>query len=355
MPETLNSMDINSLCNYNNFICNTSVYRLKVKIEHELGGQNMTAEQQHVQWSEFVTDLWLYHIPSLHHEVSVSEAALPVQVYGFQKGANYHTSQNEFMTNLEALDVTEHPQHSTVNEDLNSADSDSIEGFRSDDDDDIPSLMSQSRYFQESKDKAKISFLHHDIYECNHNEQLIKIQQHDISLKIPEGAVNNGQILHLEIAVTMHGPFKFRSSDNIQPISPILWLCLLEEDVELNKPFQLVMPHMLTGLTMENARQYNIGFAKASHIPFTDDQNMLSYTFHQCTTDTEFTSTGCRKFGILTAEHCCFYCIKANQTPEFATDAGYCLVRIERPLNPPTKEISFAAIFYLSTCVRVIL
>ena len=75
--------------------------------------------------------------------------------------------------------------------------------------------------------------------ECDHHSQEYTIQDHDITLKIPEGAVPTGKKIRFEIAVAMYGPFKFEK--DMQPISPILWLCF-DKGVTLNKPFHVILP-----------------------------------------------------------------------------------------------------------------
>ena len=86
---------------------------------------------------------------------------------------------------------------------------------------------------------------------------------HDITLRIPEGAVAEGEKVQFEVGVAMYGPFIF--PENTQPISPILWLCL-PEDVKLKKPFQVVLPHYLTGLSRERIQyDHQVRFTKAKH------------------------------------------------------------------------------------------
>ena len=147
--------------------------------------------------------------------------------------------------------------------------------------------------------------------------------------------------MHFEVGVAMYGPFIF--PENTQPISPILWLCLLEEDAELKKPFQVVLPHYLTGLSRESIEQHQVGLIKANH---NDMDNQMSYKFQHCDAKLGFASSGYRNYGVLRTKHCCFYCLQANQTPELAMDAGYCLVRIEYSPSPQWNEIHFSAIFF---------
>ena len=184
--------------------------------------------------------------------------------------------------------------------------------------------------------------------DCDCNGRVYTNVDHDITLRIPEGAVTEGEMVHFEVGVAMYGPFIF--PENTQPISPILWLCLLEGDVELKKPFQVILPHYLTGLSKERIQYHQVGFAKASHKNFV---NQTSYSFEKCNTEPRFASSGYRSYGVLMTKHCCFYCLLANKSHELATDAGYCLVRIESSLSSLRNEVYFSAIYFLDTCLRV--
>lgn len=159
--------------------------------------------------------------------------------------------------------------------------------------------------------------------------------------------------MHFEVGVAMYGLFIF--PENTQPISPILWLCLLEEDVELKKPFQIVLPHYLTGLSKEKIQyDHQVRFAKAKHSNSTVLDTQMCYRFEQCNNEPQFASTGYRNYGVLISKHCCFYCLDANVTPKLATDAGYCLVRVERlSMISLTNEVYFSIIYFLESCLRV--
>ena len=211
----------------------------------------------------------------------------------------------------------------------------------------------QSTYFITAKKTAHVPFLDHQMLECDCNGQEYTNMDHDITLRIPEGAVPEGEKVHFEVGVAMYGPFIF--PENTQPISPILWLCLLEEDVQLKKPFHIILPHYLTGLSKERIEHHQVGFAKANHSNYTFVDNQLSYKFQSYVTEPGIlhVSSGYRNYGVLVSKHCCFYCLQANQTRELAMDAGYCLVRIESSLSPQRNEIHYSTIFFLDTCLRV--
>lgn len=208
-------------------------------------------------------------------------------------------------------------------------------------------------HYQEAKIRAQIPFLHHEILECNSNGITSTINEHDITLRIPAGAVTEGDRLHLEVAVAMYGPLNF-NFDNVQPISPILWLCLLEQNVKFLKPFYVILPHFLVGLTEEKAEYHKIGFAKASHFHSTvHGSSDICYTFNSCEGQSRFFSSDVKSYGVLTTTHCCFYCIEARYTSELVKDATYCLARIESYVAPSRNEVLFAAIYFLPTCVKV--
>ena len=188
--------------------------------------------------------------------------------------------------------------------------------------------------------------------ECDFNGREYTNVDHDITLRIPEGAVAEGEKVHFEVGVATYGPFIF--PENTQPISPILWLCLLE-DVELKELFQIILPHYLTRQSKENIEYHQVGFAKADHSNYTLVDNQLTYSFQHCITESQIlhASSGYRSYGILKSKHCCFYCLLANKSHKLALEAGYCLVRIESFLSPLRNEIYFSAIYFLDTCLKV--
>lgn len=212
----------------------------------------------------------------------------------------------------------------------------------------------QSDWFSEAKKNAQVPFLHHQVLECGYDGMQHTIEEHDITLRIPEGAVAKGEKLHIEIGVAMYGPFIF--PENTRPISPILWLCIVKEDnVALKKDFQIILPHFLVGIASEKLHYHQVGFAKAGHnqkYTSTLKHDQIMYEFKVCKTPTLFASSGGKSYGILRSDHCCFYCLQAKKSPELAKNAGYCLARIESS-SSVSSEIFFVASFFLSSCVKV--
>ena len=318
---------------------------MRLILEKELVGDSDSTNKVQGLWCEYVNDLWQNSFPQLQNAMTVSMCEPAAIDYGFRE-ISENDVQSEFtisdFSDIED-DVTEEEFETTGSEDelCNLIDCEEND------------FALESVPYQEAKEKAKIPFIYHRIIMCDENEKMITISEHDISLKVPEGAVILGETVYLEIAVTLSGPFTFEQSDEVQPISPILWLCVQKNSSKLVKPFQIVLPHFLTGLSKDSVKEYNICFSKATHTNALK-QNVINYNFQQCTTESLFTSAGCKSYGILAAEHCCFYCIQANVAAHFALDAEYCLVRIQRPsILPSISEIHFVAVYFLPTCIQV--
>ena len=211
--------------------------------------------------------------------------------------------------------------------------------------------MHQTGYFCAAQNRGKVPFFYHHLLECNCDGIEHAIESHDVTLRIPEGAVDKGKLIHFEIGVTIYGPFIF--PENSQPISPIVWLCQLEEDVELKKPFELVLPHCLIGLTAAQLQNHHVGFIKANHDSYliNSEHDRIKYKFNNLyDIQPYFMSGDCRSYGVLKSTHCCYLCIKANKTPELLKDTSYCLARIESSF---TNEIYFIASYFLKTCTEV--
>ena len=182
--------------------------------------------------------------------------------------------------------------------------------------------------------------------ECNCDGITYTIEDHDITLRIPEGAVEQGKVVHFDIGVAMYGPFIF--PEDSQPISPIVWLCQLEEDVELKKPFELILPHYLIGLTVDQLHLHHVRFAKARHDRLTD------YKFKElCDIRPYFVTRESKSYGVLKSTHCCYLCIKAKKTPELLKDCTYCLARVKSLVANQVHSVYFIASYFLKTCIEV--
>ena len=199
----------------------------------------------------------------------------------------------------------------------------------------------QTTYFSVAEMTAHVPFLDHQMLECDCNGREYTNVDHDITLRIPEGAVAEGKKVHFEVAVTMYGPFNF--PENTKLISPILWLCLLEEAAELKKPLEIVLPHYLTG----NIDQYNVGFMKANHNDYEmNDSCQMFYNFRPLISDSVLVYRKNQGYAVTVTDHLCYLCLAEKESA--TNDSNYCLARVESP-----HDIIFCASYLLPTCIKV--
>ena len=211
-----------------------------------------------------------------------------------------------------------------------------------------------SQYYQCAENTTHIPFVDPvTVVVCDHHGLQHTLTDHDITLKIPEGAVPKGKVIHIEMAVALYGPFAF--PNNTRPISPILWICP-QENIEFCLPIQVILPHCLTNATHQKLGDLEVGFAKADHNIHSGSKegHDVLFNFKRCTIQPRFSRKGIQGFGCLETMHCCFLCLAAKQCPEIAKEAGFCLSRIDYMSKSSTFVVTFCASYFLPSCLKVI-
>ena len=187
-----------------------------------------------------------------------------------------------------------------------------------------------------------VPFLHYKLLECDNSGFKYVINGHDITVDIPQGAVAQENKITLEIGVAVSGPFKF--PENARPISPILWIHLLEENVEseLQKPLRITLPHCFSGLMREVHPQISA---------FKCD-----YVLGEALIDWKKVSTNLlvgEMFGALQTTNSGIYCIAMIGSSEFTDCLSYCLAQVNLPPSPPIFEFHFYGLLDLTSHKRV--
>ena len=221
------------------------------------------------------------------------------------------------------------------------------------------------QYLLCSQNIASVPFQDHvTVIEFDASGGEYKNIDHDITLSIPTGAVPQGEILHMEVAAALYGPFDF--SNGKRPISPILWLCP-QENVVLLKPVSIVLPHILVNLTQEDITKFRIQVAKTDHRDYvTTTEGKRKYVFRPCSAAMELKLSQERDYVAIKTDHFCFMCLEMNKlentSPEvahqMAMKMGYylhCVESLQPPylVSPPREIIHFCVSFFLETCRKV--
>ena len=130
----------------------------------------------------------------------------------------------------------------------------------------------------------------------------------EVTVRIPPEAVSTGFVAHLELGLTLYGPFSFGTDKICAPVSPILWLCL-KEDVILNKPIEVILPHFLSNVSQADISSLP-QFAIANHA-ITDVGGQNRYHFKPL----DHESTACffsckgKNFASVQIKHFCYLCL----------------------------------------------
>ena len=189
-----------------------------------------------------------------------------------------------------------------------------------------------------------------DVIHCTSDGGVYYNPVHDITVRIPEGAISKGASVAIEIGVALYGPFQF--PDDTKPVSPIVWLCVKQGQGELEhyqflKPVEVVLPHYLHVTTEDDSTLLH--FLKAGHHMNKREQYQFQLAGGKVCFPVQKT------YGTLSTYHFCFLCIASGTVSQERTaKANFCLISvIPDPISEPSWTIYFCVCYFLQTCVEV--
>lgn len=185
-----------------------------------------------------------------------------------------------------------------------------------------------------------------DIIRCTSNGGVYYNAVHDITVRIPEGAISKGASVTIEIGIALYGPFQF--PEGTKPVSPIVWLCVQQgEHYQFLKSVEIVLPHYLHVTTADDASILH--FLKAGHHVNENKQYQFQVAHGKACFSTQKT------YGTLSTGHFCFLCISSRTVSQERTaKAKFCLISvIPDPITEPSWTIYFCVCYFLQTCMEV--
>ena len=190
-----------------------------------------------------------------------------------------------------------------------------------------------------------------DIISCDTRGCDYYNSSHDVGVTIPQGAVLpcEGRI-DIEFGVGMHGPFKLADGRSVRRVSPIVWLCIKQQDFGgFQKDVKISIPHFLRFST-EYAYTY-LRFLKADHQPYISDENgELEYQLKPADGTPVFDRG---THGTLSTRQFCSMCIASSIFPDEYTK--YCLIGgISRIISSTEGgKIILVICYFLKSCIEV--
>ena len=205
----------------------------------------------------------------------------------------------------------------------------------------LPAQARRSSNLKKAEDF--IPFLHYEHLDCDHDGLDYVIKDHDITLRIPEGAVAEGEEVHFEVGVAMYGPFIF--PENTQPISPILWLYALK-DVRMNERFQLILPHCYTGLIIP-PELISFTLADQNSTEIIDGQAHYSFELWRRGVKFSYEET----YGAIQTNFCnhIFCIVKHTNYGHWYQDLSFLLARVDLQPSQTVQEFHFYGLFNIIT------
>ena len=174
-----------------------------------------------------------------------------------------------------------------------------------------------------------------------------------LSIDIPQGAVPESSLLHLEVGMCLYGPFKFPT--DLCPIAPILMLCS-RNDITLHKDIQITLPHNIIFDDTNNTATNGIKVIKANHRSlFETGESVFNNIVQHC--DILFctqNSFGLATFSLRSFSFVTLFADRDNF--EVARQRGYCVCPLfPLPSAHPTVSLTFylCVTYFMKPCLEV--
>ena len=167
----------------------------------------------------------------------------------------------------------------------------------------------------------------------------------DFTLKIPQGAIPEGESLTIDIGMALYGPFQY--PEGLRPVSPVFWICVRDEErFYFLKPVEVTLPHFLILDGEEDVQSLGLAFLKGEH-----EMSLKQETHFQQAEGTALFRPG-SDYGVLHTHHFCYLCITSKISKETIRKAKFCMfATIPRVFD--THNLSYAfffVTFFLKTC-----
>ena len=171
----------------------------------------------------------------------------------------------------------------------------------------------------------------------------------DFTLKIPQGAIPEGESLTIDIGVALYGPFQY--PEGLRPVSPVFWICVRDKKYfHFLKPVEVTVPHFLTLDGEEDVKSLGLTFLKGHH-----EMGWKQKTHFQQAEGTALFRPG-SDYGVLHTHHFCYLCITSKKSKETLCKANFCMfAAIPRVFATYKSTYAFIFVtFFLKTCLKTV-
>ena len=163
------------------------------------------------------------------------------------------------------------------------------------------------------------------------------------SLEIPRGAIPEGEEVVIRTGILKYGPCgQFKCPDDMNIVSPIVWLCSNNPNFQFLKPAILEMQHCCSA-------PESLVLLKADHDNTMDAHDV--FKFQVQTSSNEYTSG--KYYYSAEITHFCLYCYGVYNSDD-GVQRGFRLIPVERVgYMDKTHRVTFCLTYNLSCCQKV--
>ena len=187
------------------------------------------------------------------------------------------------------------------------------------------------------------------LHNCTSEGLVYTDESIGLTLAITKGAIADGDNLTIDIGVALHGPFHY--PEGVRPISPVLWICVRENEFyQFKIPIAVTMQHFLSIDSNDDVALMGLRFMKASH-----KANAYGKCEFYCQNKNQWFESNTR-YATLYTKHFCFQCIVGSISELTLRNSNFCLFGTlpntfvyDRPMY-----IFFFVTFFLHACLETV-
>ena len=187
------------------------------------------------------------------------------------------------------------------------------------------------------------------LQDCTSKGLMHTDEEFGFVIEIPEGAVPQGMRLTIDVAISLHGPFRY--PQKVRRVSPIVWVCVRDSDnFQFQKPVKVSLQHCLNVNKSDDLDSLGVRFLKAGHS--CDESGLYSFqpadgTVEQGARDDYLT---------LLTTHFCYMCLVSNERPNTQARMKYCLTTFHPApvFQKDNDKIHIYVSFFLNACLVTI-
>lgn len=206
----------------------------------------------------------------------------------------------------------------------------------------VPTIEAEKFTHSSNPALYNMQFITTEKIQCGSDGGIFQHKMYGVGFYIPPGAVSGASHLVLEFGVAVTGPFTY--SQNIMPVSPVLWVRIKFKNGEhdLKKPIEVNIPHAVSSNVGSGLLHFLCSKKKTNQVYFQRMHKQATITPNKGVLRTKL------------SKQQYFFCIGSRFCEEVIANTQYCILKVA-----PTRTIDsvwkmhFFVTYALAACTEV--